>query len=1088
MNNTLPTARSSLTLPAIEVSESVRGLGRVVHVLHPALEASVESVTDSPVSARITEPLYTLSSGERVLVTSRPGRKPPEDIDGVLLVRTSHPPKWLWHRAVHGVQDRIANEGWEAVSKASAEQWRGAFRFEPPPGSGGAGLRPAQLGALHAIGAHWSLFRQPGTVVMPTGTGKTETMIAATLAFGSGTTLVVVPSKVLRDQVARKFSNLGLLRSLGLVENEIPNPVVGVLTQRPRTAKDLEMLRKCNVVVGTVQSLAQGTASQLAGEIAELSDILVVDEAHHVAARTWADFREAFVGHKVLQFTATPYRLDGQIVDGKVLYNYPLSKAQSDGYFKQIDFAPVFAIDRNDADGAIAAAAVEQLRSDLKAGFDHLLMARCNSIERAEDVVGLYNELAPEFKPLLVHSEVPDAGDQVAALQAGTSRIAVCVDMLGEGFDLPQLKIAAVHDAHKSLAVLLQFTGRFTRTAPQNIGNATVVANIADQDVSSALERLYSEDADWNKLLSEFSSQAVKQHMALLEFLGESEQVTAEDDADTLDISQYLLRPKHSVAVYRADHFTPKAFFKGLPKNVIVHRVWLHARSQTLYFVTRQDPRVPWTRSRELSDRQWDLFVLHFNASQQLLYVHSSDKSSLHDRLARAVGGTGLISGEVVFRTLGNVSRLRLQNVGVKKLGRRNLRFAMYSGADVAHALSESEKAGAVKSNLFGTGWENGQPTSVGCSYKGRVWSREQGTVPELTTWCAKVGAKITDEAIDPAKLIENVLVPTEVTQVPDVAVLGVDWPHEILSQPEERTLLKWEGQETPLGAVDLQYDSKTDRSVCFRIAGNDYQATFEHSLSLTNGYEIKQLSGPPTSIRVGRLEMPLEEYLGNYPILVRFVDLSELDGHLLVRLKTSQLHSFPAAQMEAWDWSSVDITKESLWKASHLRWNSIQGHVAGRYLDSGFEFVFDDDGPGEAADLVCLKEEEDHIRLVLVHCKFSSGEAPGVRVSDVQEVSAQAVRSSKWAWRFKDLLRHLIVREKQARTSGRTRALKGNVKRLNHFAQASRFKEIRAEILVAQPGVSYARLSKDQSTVLGAADGFLKETVGVPLEVVCSQ
>jgi hypothetical protein len=36
---------------------------------------------------------------------------------------------------------------------------------------------------------------------------------------------------------------------------------------------------------------------------------------------------------------------------------------------------------------------------------------------------------------------------------------------------------------------------------------------------------------------------------------------------------------------------------------------------------------------------------------------------------------------------------------------------------------------------------------------------------------------------------------------------------------------------------------------------------------------------------------------------------------------------------------------------------------------------VFDDDSAGEAADLVCLKEEVDHVRLALVHCKFSGGQ-----------------------------------------------------------------------------------------------------------------
>ena len=37
----------------------------------------------------------------------------------------------------------------------------------------------------------------------------------------------------------------------------------------------------------------------------------------------------------------------------------------------------------------------------------------------------------------------------------------VCVDMLGEGYDFPNLKVAAIHVPHKSLVSTLQFIGRF---------------------------------------------------------------------------------------------------------------------------------------------------------------------------------------------------------------------------------------------------------------------------------------------------------------------------------------------------------------------------------------------------------------------------------------------------------------------------------------------------------------------------------------------------------------------------------------------------------------------------------------------------
>jgi superfamily II DNA or RNA helicase len=52
----------------------------------------------------------------------------------------------------------------------------------------------------------------------------------------------------------------------------------------------------------------------------------------------------------------------------------------------------------------------------------------------------------------------------MAALRSRKSRIVVCVGIVGEGVDLPALKIAALHDAHRSLTVTLQFVGRLTRT------------------------------------------------------------------------------------------------------------------------------------------------------------------------------------------------------------------------------------------------------------------------------------------------------------------------------------------------------------------------------------------------------------------------------------------------------------------------------------------------------------------------------------------------------------------------------------------------------------------------------------------------
>lgn len=110
-----------------------------------------------------------------------------------------------------------------------------------------------------------------------------------------------------------------------------------------------------------------------------------------------------------------------------------------------------------------------------------------------------------------------------------------------------------------------------------------------------------------------------------------------------------------------------------------------------------------------------------------------------------------------------------------------------------------------------------------------------------------------------------------------------------------------------------------------------------------------------------------------------------------------------------------------------------------------GFEVIFDDDSAGEAADLVCFKEEEDYIRLILIHCKFSGAAEPSERVKDVVGVCSQAIRSSKWKWKFHDLCRHIIIRDRKLSQAARpTRFILGTTNEINKFLKLSKFKVLK--------------------------------------------
>ncbi|MFD7159409.1 DEAD/DEAH box helicase [Kribbella sp. NPDC059898] len=399
------------------------------------------------------------------------------------------------------------------------DSYRGAIGLVDA-GRGEPGLRTPQLGAVHAVLGYWTTNRRtPATVVMPTGTGKTETMVALLVAARLPRLMVLVPSDALREQVAAKFATLGVLQELGIVRNTAHRPVVGRLRHGFRTATEARSFAEaCNVVLVTPNALRHCEEKARAVLLGSCSH-LFIDEAHHVAATSWAEVRAAFEDKEVVQFTATPFREDGRPLAGRMIYAFPLREAQAQGYFSEIAYTSV--IDFADVDRAVSEQSVARLRADLAKGYDHVLMARVRSISRSKEVLEHYRALAPDLRPITIDSRMGQRDQDAAltALRARDSKIIVCVNMLGEGFDLPALKVAAIHDPQKSLGVTLQFVGRFARTSTNAAyGTASAFVARTELEVDRRLRELYAEDADWNLILRDLSQAAVQEQQDASDF------------------------------------------------------------------------------------------------------------------------------------------------------------------------------------------------------------------------------------------------------------------------------------------------------------------------------------------------------------------------------------------------------------------------------------------------------------------------------------------------------------------------------------------------------------------------------------------
>lgn len=961
------------------------------------------------------------------------------------------------------------------------------------------GLRLPQISALYSILSHLKMPNDIGTVVMPTGTGKTETMISTLIANQCNRLLVTVPSDALRDQLFEKFLSLGLLKQFGVIGKKSLHPIVGIIKQKFETLEDLEsFFIQCNVIV-TTMSIAAGSVHQQQEKMAELCSHLFIDEAHHVKADSWEIFRNKFKNIKILQFTATPFRNDQKCLDGKIVFNFPLKKAQEQGYFKKIDLLPIRVYDPEEADKKMAELAVKKLKKNREKGFPHILMARCKDQARANTIFELYREYA-EFNPIVIHTGVANRKVALEAIKRKEHQIIVCVDMLGEGFDLPELKIAAFHDIKKSLPITLQFAGRFTRSKyDEELGNASFIVNLADTNVKEELSELYAQDADWNLLLSSLSDEEVYEKIEYADF------ISGFKNLQKSDIPFQNIRIPLSGVVYRnhSANWKPERFKNGLTHYDKCDYKFddLNERYKLLVIITAEKQYLDWGAIKDIYHLEWNITVVYYDSSTKLLFIHGSDKSVLYSELATAILGDDaeLIKGVDVFKAFYDVKRVSLQNVGLKEFLGKNIRFRMSVGTDVENALTLAEKQKGQKAFVFGMGYEQGVKVSLGCSYKGRVWSYMRGDLKQFIEWSHKIASKLSNPDIDGNQVLLDTLIPSLITARPvHKWPVWIDWDAEMYNNTETKYTFNIDDKCYGFFECELLIcDASLNDGLFFELVSYDQRIKYEIKLfEKTNedqtkyaDFSIHNLSTKTVKILHGRNSQTLEEFFEYYVPTIWFADGSSLTGNEFVLLKQA-IQLFPKERLiDDWDWTGINLSKESQ-KVNPKETDSIQYRVIQKLLQEDVDIIYDDDGAGEIADIVTIKIEKDKLRINLYHLKYAKDGIISNRIGNFYEVCGQAQKSIHWKHKDgNEFITHLLRREKK-KYSGQecSRLEKGSIADLEKLLTLVKIQiPVEYENYIVQPGVSSNDISDEILTLLGVTENYLMEFAAIPLKVVVS-
>lgn len=970
------------------------------------------------------------------------------------------------------------------------KSYAGAIRLE----EGNGGLRSPQRGAMHAVLGYWTTNRaDPATVVMPTGTGKTETMLGLLVAARPERLLVVVPSDALREQLAAKFDRLGVLQEIGVVAPLARCPVVGRLGHRFSSLENaVAFAQTCNVVVATPEALHASDADVREEFLARFSH-LFIDEAHHVAASTWARIRDEFVGKRVVQFTATPFREDGKHLQGSIIYSFPLREAQSQGYFSDVDFVSI--VDFEDPDRAVATQALARLTQDLQAGYDHILMARVRSIPRAKALLGLYQELAGGLGVVTVYSQLPPAKKRAAvnALMNRSARIVVCVDMLGEGFDLPALKVAAVHDSHKSLGVTLQFIGRFARTSSNgDFGTAALFVARNEFEADPRLRQLYSEDPDWNSILRDVSETAVDEQRQISDF--EAGFASRPDE-----IAVQSLLPKMSTVVYRtpSTEWDPHQIIEFFGEDqLLTNPIGLNAQAGVAWFVVQRRTQVRWADLRTVEELAYELYVLYFDSTRRLLYINNSANDGVFEDLANAVvgGGATRFNGTAVYRVMADIKRLVPTNVGVLDSRSHFRRFSMHVGSDVTASFTAAEAGTKTQTNISGTGYREGERVNISASQKGRIWSHAAATsLKQWCDWCDGIGTKLLDQTVTIEHIIGNFIMPQQLSGRPDGVLLAVEWPWAIHLLSAEAVRLRYDSRLFEAVYCDLVPDtSATSEAFTFTVSNDAWRVEYQALIDDEGRFTYVCSEDPEVMVVRAQSEQPLSKWLNSNGLLFILDNDRLIEEGLMYEPKWDR-PPFDPAGLQTRDWTGINLKRESQGAQKHS--DSIQRRAIQELLSeaedasSPWMVMIDDDGSGEIADIVALKIDEEGLLVRLVHCKYSGSDTPGGRVDDLYEVCGQAQKSV--AWRRSDLgpfFKQLTHRAKRKfQRTGVSPFEVGDPAELLRIQAAAQVLPRRMEIVVVQPGLSVAKVSPQQLDLLAAVESYLNTTINAPLTVWCS-
>ncbi|WP_163150679.1 DEAD/DEAH box helicase family protein [Anoxybacillus sp. MB8] len=344
--------------------------------------------------------------------------------------------------------------------------------------------RFAQVEALTQLEATYAEGYDRAMVVMATGLGKTY--LAAFFAQKFQRVLFIAHREEILHQAKRSFAQV------------LPHKTFSIYDGKAKEGQ-------ADVVFASIFTLSMKKHLEIFAQ--DAFDLIVVDEFHHAAAKSYERVLAYFQPKFLLGITATPDRNDYKdvyaICDGNVAYRIDFIEAVQRGWLAPFRYYGVYDDtdytkiawrgNRYDEEQLLQVQLREEMAERILQAWEKYKQTKtlvfCSSIRQADFLANYFNEHG--YHTVSLHSKQVHITrtEAISLLEKGELDAIFTVDLFNEGVDIPAVDTLLFVRPTESLTIFTQQVGRGLRLHPakQYCVIIDLIGNYRNADVKLAL-------------------------------------------------------------------------------------------------------------------------------------------------------------------------------------------------------------------------------------------------------------------------------------------------------------------------------------------------------------------------------------------------------------------------------------------------------------------------------------------------------------------------------------------------------------------------------------------------------------------------